>query len=301
MPPVFSVIIPTRGRVAMLERAIGSVLAQTDPDFDIVVVDDGSPAREAAAIAELVGLTPRARVLRNPENIGAPASRNRAIAASTGSIIATLDSDDWWAPDRLARHRAAQADSATVLSYNPTVMVGLEGGRDRLICNARPPIETRYDLSLALWNFLGGCSSVCIDRRMFVRVGGFAEDLPSCQDWDLWYRIARDGGLVAFVPDTFTYQDWGQHERISTTRPKVEAGHERMFTSIASEVWSAGERRLIAAHHERVRARIENDFGDGLRAVFRSVRSFFLRPSRWAVQDMISYGRGYLRSLLGTP
>lgn len=281
----------------MLERAIGSVLAQTDPDFEIIVVDDGSPDHEAAALAELVGRTPGARLLRNPENIGAPASRNKAVAESTGSIIATLDSDDWWAPDRLARHRAAHADPGTVLSYNPTVMVGLgAGARERVVCNAPAPIKERSDLSLALWNFLGGCSSVCIDRQMFARISGFAEDLPSCQDWDLWYRMVRDGGTVAFVRDTVTYQDWGQHERISTTRTKVEAGHERMFASIVSGAWNASERKLIAAHHERVRARIENDFGHGLRAVVRAMRSFFIKPSRWALGDMVFFGRQFLLS-----
>lgn len=300
MPELISIVIPTYGRADMLSRALQSVTAQTDTDFEIIVVDDGSPADEARSIANLVAKTPKCRLLINETNRGAPFSRNRAVENATGTIIATLDSDDWWESERLAKHRAAHQQNAISLSYNPTLMVGLGAdGREKLVCNEPPVFPDNLRLSGALWNFLGGCSSVCFNRDRFLAVGGFNEGLLSCQDWDLWYRMGLDGGGVIFVSDTLTHQDWGLHERISTTRTKVDEGHKQLFNLIRSSNWSPQEFRLIRAHHERVKARIDKDFGKPFGAVLKAIKSFLIRPSRWALGDIASYGREFLRTFSG--
>ena len=96
-----SVILPTFDRAELLPRSIGSVLAQTDGHLELIVVDDGSSDDTEGVVARLAD--PRVRYLRLPENRGLPAARNAGIAIARGEYVAFQDSDDVWAPDKLAR------------------------------------------------------------------------------------------------------------------------------------------------------------------------------------------------------
>jgi glycosyltransferase involved in cell wall biosynthesis len=116
---VISVVIPTRDRADKLARALASVVAQSEPAGEVIVVDDGSSAEEAARIAALVENTPGARLLQNACSLGAAQARNLAAAEARGDLLAFLDSDDWWVPHRLAAHAAVLGRSGAVLSYNP--------------------------------------------------------------------------------------------------------------------------------------------------------------------------------------
>ncbi|MEA5580244.1 glycosyltransferase family 2 protein [Nodularia harveyana UHCC-0300] len=108
MNPEISVIIPAYNTEKYIAKAIESVLQQTIDNLEIIVVDDAS-IDATAAIAKSFS-DPRVKVLTNPENIGAAATRNRAIQQATGKWIALLDSDDWYAPERLTKLLAV-ADS----------------------------------------------------------------------------------------------------------------------------------------------------------------------------------------------
>ena len=105
-PPVVSVVLPTYNRAALLPRAVESVIAQTYGDWELIVVDDGS-TDETAAVVSAYGtkLGDRFVYLRQ-ENRGSSAARNRGIEASRGRFVAFLDSDDEFAPTKLARQLA---------------------------------------------------------------------------------------------------------------------------------------------------------------------------------------------------
>jgi len=101
-----SVIIPTFNRWPMLAKAAASVMAQRMVDFELIIVDDGSTDETAArlpGLAEALGAARRPiRILRT-DNYGPAAARNRGVAAASAPLIAFLDSDDLWQPDKLQR------------------------------------------------------------------------------------------------------------------------------------------------------------------------------------------------------
>lgn len=97
MPPMVSVVIPVYNRKNVLLDAINSVLMQTFTNYEILVIDDGS----TQSVSDLQEMDPRIHVIRHDENKGAPAARNTGILHAHGELIAFLDSDDTWLPDKL--------------------------------------------------------------------------------------------------------------------------------------------------------------------------------------------------------
>lgn len=274
---MFSVVIPTRNRADLLARAINSLLAQTDDQWDLAVVDDGSDAEEAGRIAALVAEVPGARLIRHATSIGGAGARNAGVAVTRNPIIAFLDSDDWWHPERLARHRSLLGDTRVVLSYD--VARGMRPGTVRMRHTGgwAPPAGSP-EVALAAWNFAGGCSSVCVRRSAFDAVGGFDPTLRSCQDWDLWLRVAGQGDIV-FVPEHLTHIDIGPHPRITTSSGAVEAGHAHMKLCTAKMSLSPAQRRIVDAAHLWTDAEIAVRFGRRRAGCVLMLRSLLQHPS----------------------
>jgi hypothetical protein len=97
-----SVVVPAYNAEAYVGRALASALAQTEPDIEVLVVDDASTDRTAEIVAAIAAADPRVRLLRAPVNAGPGAARNRGLAAARGTWIALLDADDAFAPERIA-------------------------------------------------------------------------------------------------------------------------------------------------------------------------------------------------------
>jgi succinoglycan biosynthesis protein ExoO len=112
--PRISVIIPAYNAADHLERALNSALAQTIPDIEAIVVDDGSSDATPELLREFTARDPRVRVLHNERNMGLCVSLNRAIGTARGQWIALLDADDEWLPERLERLLAIAGDSDVV-------------------------------------------------------------------------------------------------------------------------------------------------------------------------------------------
>jgi len=186
-----SVIIPTHNRAHTIGRAIESVLRQTLPPAEIIVIDDGS----TDGTAELVQRNfPKCRYLQQP-NQGVSSARNSGITAANREWLAFLDSDDEWMPDKLATQ-------ATALKCNPGVQ--LCHTEEVWIRNGKRVNQMKKHAKKGGWIFqhcLPLCaispSSVIIHRSLFEAVGLFDETLPACEDYDLWLRIC------AFYPTLF--------------------------------------------------------------------------------------------------
>lgn len=119
VPPFFSIVIPAYNRADKIGRTLASCLAQTEPDFEIVIVDDGSRDQTRAAV-EAVG-DARIRYIWQ-ENAGASAARNRGAAEARREYVAFLDSDDEFLPGKLAAFRAAIAaasEQGPIVWYSP--------------------------------------------------------------------------------------------------------------------------------------------------------------------------------------
>lgn len=130
MSPLVSIVIPAYNAAAFIESALDSALAQTVPNLEVIVVDDGSIDRTAAMVTRRTGDEPRLRLLRTGANGGPARARNRALEAAQGTWVGVLDADDTMAPDRLERLLAiAQSAAADVVADDLRLIDG-ETGQD---------------------------------------------------------------------------------------------------------------------------------------------------------------------------
>jgi len=203
--PAISVIIPAYNAAATLSQTIASVLAQTDPDFEIVVVDDGSIDQTWDCLQAWAARDARVRPFRFA-NGGQAIARNRGLAQARGQWIAFLDADDWWTPDKLAAQKAAlAANPQAALAYSWTDYVD-----DRAPFSHRGSyvsLEGAVLPALLQLNFLENGSNPLIRRSALAAVGWpnpadprpiapFDPTLVPSEDWDLWLRLAARFPLV---------------------------------------------------------------------------------------------------------
>jgi glycosyltransferase involved in cell wall biosynthesis len=225
--PTFSVVIPSFNTAATIELTLRSVLAQTDPDLEVIVGDDGS-TDQTLAIVERVG-DGRASALRL-DHRGAAAARNAGIAASRGRFIAFLDSDDLWLPEYLAEMRRALDDAPDAgFAFTDAWVIDAAGRRVRKVSVVlspvaeAPPVDPGDFLrSLLEENFV--YTSVCVRREVLERVGGFDETLPAAIDYELWLRVAANGYRGVRAPGRLAVYRAGRPGSISSSRRRVAVG-----------------------------------------------------------------------------
>jgi glycosyltransferase involved in cell wall biosynthesis len=182
--PLVSVIIPTYNRDWMLKEAIDSVLGQDFPDFEVIVIDDGS-TDNTLAILEPFG---RAIRVLQQVNRGVSAARNRGIAAASGQLLAFLDSDDLWLPQKLSRQVDFFNTNAEARICQTEEIWIRNGARVNPKRRHHKFSGMIFERSLALC--LVSPSAVMCRRTLFDAVGLFDEALPACEDYDLWLRVS---------------------------------------------------------------------------------------------------------------
>lgn len=187
-----TVIIPTFKRIEYLQRAIASVREQTYQDFSCLIVNDYPP--DSTLLAEAIAYLgdPRFQLINHETSLGGNAARNTGILAGTGEIIAFLDDDDYWLPDKLQKHltshqqnpQAGLVFSGVIKQWNNDVLPA-KTFKGRL-----PEGDVRKAMSQGKF-----CprttSGVTVRRECFELCGLFDSNLISFQDWDMWYRIAH--------------------------------------------------------------------------------------------------------------
>ena len=187
-PPLVSVITPARNAAATLPATLASVAAQTLPDWEMLVADDGSTDGTAEIAAAAAARDPRVRPLPGPHQ-GAAAARNRAIRAARGRYIAFLDADDRWRPEKLARQVAFMEREAVPFSFTAYRREDA-AGRDLGLVRAPASVD---HAALLRGNVIG-CLTAVYDSAHFGRVE--MPDLPLRQDYALWLQLLRGGGVA---------------------------------------------------------------------------------------------------------
>jgi len=208
--PRVSVIIPTYNRSRMLKEAIDSVLSQDYPHFELVVVDDGS----TDATAELLQAYGQDLVVIRQPNRGVSAARNAGIAAASGRYIAFLDSDDLWLPQKLTRQVRFFNQYPDALICQ-TEEIWMRNGR-----RVNPGLRHRKLSGMLFEPSLHLClvspSAVMIRRSLFRAVGRFDENLPACEDYDLWLRVGSRHP-VYLIPEAGIIKRGGHPDQLSKT------------------------------------------------------------------------------------
>jgi len=207
--PFFSVIIPVFNRYQHVKRAIDSVLEQTFTDFELIVVDDGSTDETPAIEKEYRGLITYIR----QDNAGVSAARNAGLSVSRSPHIAFIDSDDSWLPTKLERH-AAYIREHPLVTIHQTNESWIRKSR-RVNPRLRHLKKEGYIFTDSLPLCLISPSAVVMARRLFDQYGFFDENLPVCEDYDLWLKVTL-GEWVGLIPDELVIKYGGHQDQLST-------------------------------------------------------------------------------------
>ncbi|MBW1733937.1 MAG: glycosyltransferase family 2 protein [Deltaproteobacteria bacterium] len=183
--PAVSVIIPVFNRPQKVMRAISSVLFQTFTDYEVVVVNDGSTDGTGDALRRFGD---KVRLLTHSSNLGVSAARNTGIRSSHAPLVAFLDSDDYWLPDKLSVQTRFFMGNPQALICQTDEFWIRNGRRVNPKKRHAKPSGDVFEPSLRLC--LISPSAVMLRRTLLDEVGLFDEDLPACEDYDLWLRIA---------------------------------------------------------------------------------------------------------------
>ena len=233
-----SVIIPTYNRAEFVREAIASVLQQDYPDLELIVVDDGSRDGTAAVVS---GFDAAVHYLWQ-ENRGVSAARNRGVAASTGDLIAFLDSDDLWMPGKVSAQVAYfEARPEAQACHTDEVWI-----RRGVRVN-----ERRIHRKQGGWQFLASLprclispSAIMMRRALWERLGGFDESLPACEDYDLWLRLTAVAP-VGLLPDRLVVKRGGHADQLSRVTPALDRYRIKALEKALATPLPAEHRRAV--------------------------------------------------------
>jgi predicted glycosyltransferase involved in capsule biosynthesis len=202
-----SIIIPTYNRVSLLPRAIESALKQTYKNYEIIIIDDGSSDETRELVKSYQGVK-----YFYQENKGPASARNLGISHAEHELIAFLDSDDWFAPDKLEKQLKIMAENPEYdLSHTQEVWY-----RRGIHLNQKAKHKKKggdiFAQSLKLCAI--SMSTVVIRRKLFSKTGLFDESFPCCEDYDYWLRVTADQ-QVLLIDLPLTLKDGGRPDQLS--------------------------------------------------------------------------------------
>jgi len=193
--PRVSVIIPTYNRSKLLRVALESALAQTYPNIEVIVVDDGSTDDTAEVMAQYAG---RVTYIKQA-NQDAAAARNTGIRAASGEYLTFLDDDDLILPTKIERQVQVLASRPEVGLVHCRFYHTNEDGNYLYKAGLLPEGEVLQKLVCSDFVWMG---APLIRRHCFDQVGLFDEEIPSiAADWDMWLRVAQAGYRFACVQE----------------------------------------------------------------------------------------------------
>jgi hypothetical protein len=226
--------MPVFNRDRYVDEAIRSVLAQDFADLQLLIVDDGSTDQTPAILRSWAERDARVVVITSPENEGIPAALNLGLRYASASYVARLDSDDLMMPFRLA----AQAD---VLDREPGVVL-VSSAYETMDSAGKylgtwPGDEPHEVVTFLLnfYNIVGGGGQVMFRRSEVIAEGGYACEVPSSEDYDLWVRLLRRGRIQ-------TLPLIGMKQRDHDARSAVQ------FGSLKRANWTAIMRRSLGRY-----------------------------------------------------
>ena len=246
--PLASICIPVYNCEAYIADAVNSALSQTYNNIEVICVDDGSRDRSAAVLDKF---SDRITIIRT-ENQGAPAARNRALAAAKGEVIQFLDGDNILDVDKIERQLPYLLEGYDLVFGRKRVL-NEDGSLEDL--SSLPDIDGGDGFKYCLtYNLPGGRAAIDTEaplhrRHLLDKVGGFRLGVKRGQDKDLAFRLTAAGAKIKYLDDVFnTYRNHAG-ERISHIK-KDSGFHVRYFLSLAKELLKG--RVYDMGHHRRV-------------------------------------------------
>ena len=217
-PQLISVIMPCHNASSYVEEAITSVLGQSYPHTEIIVVDDGSSDDSPAIVKKLASQQPGRIRSFLQHQLGPYPARNRGLQEARGAFIAFLDADDWWRKDCLEKLIIALQGKDIDIAYCGWQNVGEQAN------NQEPFVPPAYEEHDPVSAFLKGCPwpihAALVRRAVVDAVQGFSERCYSSMDYDIWLRMLAHTRKMVLVPEVLAYYRWHGSGQISATKWK---------------------------------------------------------------------------------
>lgn len=245
-----TVVIPTYNRSQELTRALDSLVAQTDSDFDVIVCDDGS-TEDIAAVTRKYAETLRLRLLRIEKSGGPGRARNLGIESAHTTWVSFLDSDDWWFPTRTEKVKASLTTEDDVVHHQ------LQVERADKNTDARPahgsllgdPLHVADPVMhmIRFGNPLA-TSATTVRRDLLLEIGGFVTAHDLIEDFDAWLRLANRGARWKRIPEVLGAY-WAGGDQLSKVNAKQYQRYKNLFD------------HQLTLLPERYRAHAQSNFG----------------------------------------
>ncbi len=300
--PSISVVIPLYDKRDEVDAALRSVLAQTLPPAEIIVVDDGSTDGGASVVETVAAEEGRGlvRLLVQP-NAGVSAARNRGVAEARGEYVAFLDADDRWEPGYLAEIAALTAEFPGCGIYSAAFWIVAGARRFPAPCPGRRGVVDNFFRDSA-HRYIAIPSASVVPRSLFDEVGGFPPGMKIGEDLYLWIEIARRRP-VCFSPERLVeYSKTAANRSAAIYTPEqTDFSFERLYDPAAP----VEEREFIAraalgkalvlsakgGTEEAARAVRTFSFTRTYRRTLRKVRILNALPVAWRAPLLDLYNR----------
>lgn len=247
--PSFSVIVAAWQVADLIGVGVRSVLGQSEPPHELIVVDDGSTDDLSSA---LVPFGSALRLIRIPHS-GLGFARNRSVAAASGDYVAIFDADDRWEPDRLRRlgDLAAARPDVDLLTTDAWFLVNGERRGRFYAANRFPVVDQATEILSRNFFF----AHVAVRRTTWQKFGGMSTDLPWAEDWDFWLRLllggCRAGCVLEPLADYRIHSGSVSADRFRSLWARVEV----LDRAEASGLVSDAQREVLSAARARYRRR----------------------------------------------
>lgn len=245
--PLVSIIIPTYNRAGLVVEAIGSVAQQTFSDWELIVVDDGSTDQTRTAVIGSFRRSGRPASCRYlyQSNRGPGSARNLGIGQAQGQLLAFLDSDDLWLPEKLKTQ-------VEFLNNNPAVAAVYTN--ETWLRQGRLLDQKKRHRKFSGWIF-GPCldlclispSSILLRKPVLERIGLFDESLPACEDYDLWLRLTKDYP-VYLIDRPLIIKRAISPDQLSRHYPLMDDFRVRALENIFQADLTAPQRQAVRQH-----------------------------------------------------
>lgn len=207
--PIFSIVIPTYNRKTFLKKAADSILGQSFPDWELIIIDDGSTDGTSGLITGYNDN--RIKYIYQP-NKGVSSARNQGIEKAYGEYICFLDSDDYWNKDKLKIHKQYIDQYPRYKIFHTQEIWYRHGVLLRQKEKHQKPSGRIFPHCLPICCV--GISTAVIHREVFTEIGMFDESLPACEDYDFWLRVSLRYP-VFLIDKPLTIKDGGRPDQLS--------------------------------------------------------------------------------------
>ena len=261
--PRVAVVMAAKNYAKFLPAAVESVLAQTVTDWELVIVDDGSSDDTPATVKPFLA-DARVRCVRS-DRLGQPRAKNLGVRLTTAPLIAFLDADDAWHPEKLGKQLPLFRDPRVGVVYCHRTLIDASG--TPLAMQPPQTVPTGPTLPAIFARNFVCFSSVVMRREVFELSGGFDPDLDLAIDYDLWLRVAARTEFAGVAEKLVLYR----------------TGHANLSKRLADRVLTADSIMTRALERRNLWERLPKSLvGEGYASTYRALAHTLSRGEPWA-------------------